>query len=187
MDIFIDHGQKIYVIEPCELDEAIERLLKEDWERSRGPWAHWDWHLQHYYDCRDFVKEYSFEGLRLGYCYWNGNEEKESATLMYIYKGEYGYQRYQPERAKCLECGTYWHIANPSYYDIYPNYGRDFDISEVKYPLLCCPECGGKLSRDSIWCGRKVDFNCDTRVCSFITGKSTLLGDWKKEESDNVE
>ncbi len=153
MNITIDHGQKIYIIEPNELDTAIELILAED--KLKFKMKHWDWHEERYYKTRDYAKEHADEGIFLGYCYWNGNEEKELSTLLNIYDRGHGYQRFQFENAQCHSCCCYWRIANPTYLGIYPNY--DFDISELKYPLLNCPECGGKLSRDAIWIGEKLD------------------------------
>ncbi|MDE7293380.1 MAG: hypothetical protein K2N72_03040 [Oscillospiraceae bacterium] len=149
MDIITDHGEKIYVAELEEIDEVIENIVTGDKERAQRQ------AFNSFYDLGEVCKKYANEGLHFGYYFWNGDEKKGSAVSIAMYKKELGYQRIQFEFSKCLNCGSVWRIGNPSWLGMYPKY--DFDISECEYPLLDCPKCGGKLSRNAIWIGYECD------------------------------
>lgn len=151
MDIIIDHGQKIYIAEPDEIDEIIEKIIAREKKRLHRSGIN----CRIYRESGEFCRKYASEGLHFGYYFWDNDEENGWFEFIAMYKKELGYQRVQFENSKCLSCKSGWRIANPSYLGIYPNY--DFDISECEYPLLDCPKCGGKLSRDAIWIGSELD------------------------------
>lgn len=167
MDIFKDHGQEICVIAPEELDEAIDRLVEADimrqskmYKENPGhrtpPEEYAALHRKDYYEHKEYVRLHSKEGLRLSYYNIYTEKGEYSCTiLMYIFSGEHGFQRVQMEYSYCRQCGVFYRIANPTYLGIYPHY--DFDISELRYPFVRCPECGGEFSRDAIWCGERQD------------------------------
>lgn len=152
MDIIVDHGEKIYIAEHDEIDKVIENIVAE--ERKRPDRSSYDGSF--YYEMWEkYIGKHTDEGLYYGYYYYNNDEENGHIMVMFLYKKDKGYQRVQFENSSCLDCGRRWRIANPSYLGIYPNY--DFDMSECEYPLLCCPGCGGKLSRNAIWIGSELD------------------------------
>ena len=150
MEQCLDHGQIIYVICHYELDSVIKKLDNEFRKKMiNGKNINY---IAIHQNTIDFYKSHADSPLFLGYCYWNGNKKNELPYLLNIYKSKQGCQRFQFEYARCLTCKSDWRVANPMYLGLYPNY--NFQVSELKYPLLNCPDCGGKLSRPAIWCER---------------------------------
>lgn len=148
MEQYIDHGQVIYIIGHDEIDDVMNRLGR-DFKKKMVNGNDTDYTVIHRKTI-DFYKVHAESPLYLAYCYPNGDKEKELPYLLNIYKDDKGCQRFQFENARCLNCSAGWRVANPMYLGIYPNY--DFNVSELRYPLLNCPECGGELSRPAIWC-----------------------------------
>ncbi len=155
MDTITDHGQKIYVAELEEIDEAVEKIVARERERERIVHSISNYSAGSFYYLGEVCKKYANEGIHFGYCFWNNDEENGVAEAIAMYKKDFGYQRIQFEFSKCLSCGSAWRIGNPSWLGMYPRY--DFDIAECEYPLLNCPKCGGQLSRNAIWIGCECD------------------------------
>ncbi|MDE7293379.1 MAG: hypothetical protein K2N72_03035 [Oscillospiraceae bacterium] len=155
MDIITDHGQKIYIAEPNEIDETVEYVVARQRELERIVHSNYNYSGSYFYEFGEECKKYANEGIHFGYYFWNNDEEKGPIIDIAMYKKDLGYQRVQFENSKCLNCGSWWRIANPSWLVMYPKY--DFDISELEYPLLGCPKCGGKIDRNAIWIGEELD------------------------------
>lgn len=144
LEIITDHNQTIKIVFPDELDNFESMINCFTWfgkKLSNGSIAILQNKI-HFYKKNDHC------GFYLGYYFYN-NVENDTPIIVDMYNNGMGYQRVQWENAKCEKCNTLWVVANPTYFELYPNH--NFNINELKYPLLNCQKCGGKLSRPTIW------------------------------------
>ena len=144
LETVLDHSQTIRILDTDELDDFEKEIYKFTWFGKKLTKGMTDYFQNEI----DFYKEYGKYGFKLGYYSYN-NVENDSVIVVGMYNNGMGYQRVMWENAKCNKCGAVWFIANPTGYDLYPK--GDFDIKDLKYPLLNCQKCGGMLSRSAIW------------------------------------
>lgn len=141
----IDHNQKIYVILPDELDNFEKNIGRFTYGKNKLKSNS----IEYLKKKIQFFRDNSKNGLYLGYYCIGKTGDYDTPIIFGVYNNGNKYQRVQLENATCEKCNSIWYVANPTYFELYPN--NDFNINELQYPLLSCPKCNGKLSRCAIW------------------------------------